>query len=367
MRGAWAAWGLAAAAPGAALADPPELHATFNLDLVAVEGAAPVELDKLIVRADADLAPGLHVHASLLNSSGGEANARAGTLQGVDNIEVLRPRVRLFDAWVEKDLGRGANVRAGMQDYNEEFYATDSTDLLLSPTFGIGAEAGASGVNGPSIYPSSALAVRLKLQPSSSTYALVGVFNAKAGSLGDPDGIDTRFRQGVLAAGEVGWTGHGRIALGGWRYSRRQALIPPGPDPDATAVSQGAYLLVEEPIGAAKSPLTAFLRAGVAEARSLPISGALEAGLHLAPATPGRLHSELAVALAVARATARVRANVVTNGGRPADVETLVEITYSDRVAPHLHLQPDLQLIRNAGARRGRGEAVFTLRLTVDY
>jgi porin len=259
-----------------------------------------------------------------------------------------------------------------MQDYNEEFYATDTTDLLISPTFGIGAEVGASGVNGPSIFPSTALAVRLKLQPRKDAYLQFGAFDAQAGSLGDPGGIDTRFREGVLLAAEAGWTGRGHLALGAWRYSRRQRLNPPGPDPQAPdpqarGRSQGAYVLVEEPLGAEKGPLSAFLRAGVADTEALPMSAAGEAGLKLAPAFASRPQSELIVGLAAARAGGRTRAAVAASGAPPAALETLLEASYADKLAPHLTVQPDLQLISHAGARAGKDEAVFTLRLTVDY
>ena len=45
---------------------------------------------------------GATAHASFLNNTGGQPNDLAGTLQGVDNIEVARPRGRLFEAWVEQ-------------------------------------------------------------------------------------------------------------------------------------------------------------------------------------------------------------------------------------------------------------------------
>jgi porin len=363
----WLAATLLALLAQPARADPPRVRAVYNLDVVSVDGRGAQVLDKLIVKGDADVAAGLHAHASLLNVSGDQPNQRAGTLQGVDNIEVSRHRLRLFDAWLEQDLGAGASVRVGLQDYNEEFYATDTTDLLISPTFGIGAEVGASGVNGPSIFPSTALSARLKLQPAKDVYIQVAAFDAKAGSLGDPGGIDTGFREGLLLAGEAGWTGRGHLAVGAWRYSRRQRLNPPAGDPTARGRSQGAYVLIEEPLGAEKGPLTAFLRAGLSDTDALPLSAAGEAGLKLAPVVHGRPDSAFVVGLAAARAGARTQRAVAAAGEAPAGAETLVEASYSDRIAPHLTVQPDLQLVRHAGARAGEDEAVFILRLTADF
>ena len=98
----------------------------------------------------------------MLNNSGGAPNDVAGTLQGVDNIEVRTPRLRLFELWLEQSLGP-ASVRAGLYNLNSEFYADDAAGQLLAPAFGIGSELAATGPNGPSIFPSTALGVRLNV------------------------------------------------------------------------------------------------------------------------------------------------------------------------------------------------------------
>src|SRR5687768_17493844 len=84
-------------------------------------------LDNLDLTADLDLEKavgwrGAVLHAYALNNSGGAPNDIAGTLQGVDNIEVAKPRLRLFELWLEQGVGR-ATVRAGLYNLNSEFYA----------------------------------------------------------------------------------------------------------------------------------------------------------------------------------------------------------------------------------------------------
>lgn len=125
-------------------------------------------LDNLKLSADLDLEAamgwsGATLHVSALNNSGAMPNDDAGTLQGVNNIEVSQQRARLFEAFIEQSFadGRGSAL-VGLYDVNSEFYANESAGLLIAPAFGIGSELAATGPNGPSIFPSTALSARLR-------------------------------------------------------------------------------------------------------------------------------------------------------------------------------------------------------------
>ena len=151
-------------------------------------------LDNLDLMADVDLArafgwQGMTLHAHVLNNSGAALNDDLGTLQGADNIEVSRQRLRLFEFWAEK-AWEGGSVRAGLYDLNSEFYANESAGLLIAPAFGIGSELAATGPNGPSIFPSTALAVRGHFDLGAQSSVSVAVLNAHAGVIGDPGSVD---------------------------------------------------------------------------------------------------------------------------------------------------------------------------------
>ena len=90
---------------------------------------------------------GASAHIDVLNNSGGIPNDDIGTLQGVDNIEVLSQRLRLFEAWVEQAWG-DTSIRAGLYDLNSEFYSNDSAGLLMAPAFGIGSEVADLSIHG---------------------------------------------------------------------------------------------------------------------------------------------------------------------------------------------------------------------------
>lgn len=165
-------------------------------------------------------------HVSLLNNLGGRPNDLSGSIQGIDNIEVAKTRFKLYEAWIEKGLGGHLTLRAGLYDVNSEFYQNDAAGLLISPMFGVGSELAATGTNGPAIFPSTALALRLKAATDRS-YASVAVINARAGTLGDEHGIDLSGQDGALLIGEAGWTGRGKLAIGAWHYTRKQPTIIP--------------------------------------------------------------------------------------------------------------------------------------------
>jgi porin len=240
-----------------------DLSVSYSADVTGVVSGGLAKrgrlLDNLEIGADLDLDKamgwkGATAHALVLNNSGGMPNEDAGTAQGIDNIEVSRQRLRLFEAWVQQSFaGDKASALAGLYDLNSEFYANDSAGLLIAPAFGIGSELAATGPNGPSIFPSTSLAVRLKWTPREDVYVQAAALNANAGVLGDPGGVDTSFDSGALVIAEAGWTGAGKIALGAWRYSDKQDDIR-----DLTALgdpaqrtARGAYLLLERHLGAA--------------------------------------------------------------------------------------------------------------------
>ena len=54
----------------------------------------------------------------------------------------------------------------GLYDINSEFYRLQSAGLFLNSSFGIGPEFSQSGIDGPSIFPRTALGVRVAYKPS---------------------------------------------------------------------------------------------------------------------------------------------------------------------------------------------------------
>ena len=332
-----------------------------NVDLTA-----DVDLDRLLGWR------GARAFVYGLGNFGKRPTDSAGTLEGVNNIEVGKSAARLFEAWVEQDFG-GASLRAGLYDLNSEFYATESSSLLIAPPFGIGSELAATGANGPSIFPSSALALRLRADVNSGRgYVQAAAFNARAQTWGDPGGIDTSFDDGVLLIGEAGHAiGPARLSLGTWAYSKRQedGFATDAAGNPLMRRAWGIYGMMEAHVaGSEDGPsLDAFLRGGASDGRTSDFSWATHTGLLYGPIWPGREDSALSLGLRYARTSKPFRDAMRAAGESPSRHEYGLELTYVDRLASFLLLQPDLQIVCNPGGIAGAPNAVVTsLRITIE-
>lgn len=363
--------GIAAAEPAVADEKPIDLAGELTVDAVsAVAGQGDRRVravTNLNLTSDLDGAAligwrGMHAHVHVLDNRGARPNDSVATLQGVDNIEVPRAGLRLFEAWIEQDLGRGASLRAGLYDVNSEFYANDSAGLLLGPSFGIGSELAATGPNGPSIFPSSALAARLYVPlGQKSGYVRAGVINARASTLGDDQGVDFSFRDGVLLIVETG-VGEGKVrgSIGGWGYSHNPENIyeTEADGSPRHKASYGAYAVLEADLRKGEGrQLTGFLRVGFSDPHTTPYLGGFQTGFLLAPLFDGRDASQASLGISHAWTNNHFRAAIRSDGRRPAN-ETAVELTMSDELIHGLTVQPDLQWIHHPGGELGTADAV---------
>lgn len=224
-----------AASPADVQADEPAGPITIEAEYVhdvagIVHGPATGirRADLLSISADISLEEGIgwqgaRLHFNALAGTGERPNDLAGTLQGINNIEVMENRVRLFEAWIEQAIPAiNGSLRVGFSDLNSEFYVNDAAGLLLAPAFGIGSELAATGSNGPAIFPSTAATVRLRSEPWREGYVQLAAVNADAGVLGDRQGIRPLFKRGALLIGELGHAGKAKFAFGAWTYTRLQ-------------------------------------------------------------------------------------------------------------------------------------------------
>ena len=359
-----------------------DVHLVETIDLASVVRGGDRDrtyvLDDTHLTADADLARlvgwrGATAHLDVMSTMGGRPNGAAGTLQGVDSIEVASHHVRLFEAWVEQRIGQHSTVRAGAYDLNSEFYVNGAAGLLLSPSFGAGSELAATGPNGPSIFPSTALTVRVEHRFGDVAYARAAVLNGAAGCLGDPNGLDFSFRDGLLLIGEAGIERPGlKIAGGYWRYTKRHDDYT---EVDADGVplqriDHGGYAIAELQLtgGEGKRSLTVFGRAGMSGGAATPFQGGWQAGFLVERLIAGRPDSQASFGMSRGVTTPGYRAMLLDAGARPSRAETTFELTYSDQLAKWLTVQPDLQFIADrGGVEKARGVMVGTLRLTIAF
>lgn len=351
-----------------------------KIDLVTVadgDGKGTRHADLFSAAADANLealvgwkGASFSVHA--LSSAGNQPNELAGTLQGINNSEVDDNFVKIFQAYLTQEFSAlPLTLTAGLVDLNAHYYANDSAGLLLNPAFGIGSELSATGPNGPSIFPAAALTLHAKFTPSEHTYAQFAVVNGEAGVSGNANGNGTLFDSGALLISEAGTTAFGKLALGVWGYSKkhddlRNLDLLGNPEKHC---AHGAYALFELPFGNTEGQdganSTFFLRAGISEGHTTPFKGGWQAGFLFNRLFPSRPDSQLTIGANQAYLSDKFRANELDGAIGHSGAETGFEIAYSDKIAPWLTVQPDVQYIHRSQTSPSVNDAlVFSLRLT---
>ncbi len=241
--------------------------------------------------------------------------------------------------------------------------------MLIAPAFGIGSELSATGPNGPSIFPSTAMGVRLRYQSAKGGYVEAAIFNAESGVIGDSGRVPPLFGKGALLIAEAGHARDGidKFGFGAWTYTNAQPDLR-RLDGDGKPVPQrswGVYAIYETRVaGSAERGLSLFARVGVSDGATTPYRGGWQAGLLAIAPFASRPEGQLSIGVNQAFMTNRFIRNLTDEGETSHRQETGVELTYADKLAPWLTVQPDVQYVRNATyGPKGCDTLAFTLRL----
>lgn len=294
-----------------------------------------------------------------LGNHGKNPTEYVGDAQATSNIETRANGFRLYEAWFQQLFYKDqASVLIGLHDLNSEFYVTESSTLFLNSTFGVGKELSQTGANGPSIFPVTSPAIRFRVEPSKSAYLQAAAFNAQAGDSNYPSETKIKWNpgKGVLFIAEAAYlrgrdeeegASHGKYAVGAWSYTRtfdhlRETV--PGTTTPLQSNSSGAYVLLEQEIA---SPLTAFLRYGIASTKTNQYGSSLGAGLVYVGLIPKRPKDRLGFGIARASAGGEHLQNQLGLGNHLAKTETAYEFSYRVEVRPGIAIQPDFQIVSN--------------------
>jgi porin len=319
-----------------------------------------------------------------LGNHGGNPSDNTGDAQGVSNIAAFNTW-KLYEAWLQQNLfANRLSLLFGLYDLNSEFAVINSEQVFINSSHGIDPAFAMSGRNGPSIFPTTSAALRVKFKPVPWFYLQTGVFDGVPGNPNNPRGTQIilakddgaliateaayliqspaqnlaeserkrRRRVGRLAAPEY----DGKIALGGWYYTAKfddLVKVDAGGNLIKRTGSYGIYALFEKTVYREKQDsaqgLTLFARVGTANAQVNRFGLYTGSGFNYTGLIPGRSGDELGFAVAAARNGREFR-NAAANAGAPVDRwEVNFELTYRAQITPWLALQPDLQYIINPG------------------
>ena len=364
-------------------------------------------LDNLDLLAHLSLSPlvglrGTSIRIHVQSSRGGSVSAKVGDLQGVSNLEASR-EWRLYEAWIGHQFGSPRlSVLAGVYDVNAEFDVLPGAGDFVNSSFGLGPEYSLGGVAGPATFPTTGLAIRVKVEPQPFVYGLLSVSDGVPGDRGDGR-FSLSEQEGALVSFEVGYArplaedtpfsawrlrpggrgrwatgvpqprgqreriGRGRriedvstkVAAGGWAYTEPMEAWAPDGSP---ARSWGLYLLGEQLLHRSQDGiggLSGFARVGAATDAVNRLDLSVGGGLLYQGIVPNRPDDVVGLGIVHARngspfLQARRDAGIPTERG-----ETVVELTYRAEVGGMVVLQPDIQWIRNPGMDPAVGDALL--------
>ena len=371
------------APPSFASSGPFSFSAALTADLISnvaggVSRGAKV-LTKTSVSAAydgaADDRPGWSAQASLQYTKGGHISAaNVGDVQGLDNIEAFNA-LRLYELWIAKQwLDGKAAIKFGFTDLNVDFDTQQVAALFINSSNGVGPEFSHSGLNGPSIFPTTTLALSGFFKPTEALTLRAGVFNGLAGSPDHPGVFALKIspREGALVVGQAEYAGPRglRTEVGAWAYTAKfdaLHLNDPLGDPFRTARMRGAYALVEGQIISAASgghTVSGWVRAGIGDPVVQRITGYVGAGLVGTGLLKGRDEDQAGISIAHAIVD---EPNLAPDAPPAKRAETAFELTYRVQARDWLSIQPDLQYVVHPNGDRVIPNAlVIGLRLNVN-
>jgi porin len=315
---------------------------------VTVDGERLLGLDGMSFYLDAQSIHGQGVSSRLV-----------GDAQSISNLEA-DSQLRLYELWMERGFGSsaGRSLRFGLYDLNSEFDSLETAALFLNSSHGVGPQLAQTGLNGPSIFPTTSLGARLQWSFSPALSARVAVLDGVPGDPDAPTRNRIRFgsKDGLLAITELGYAGarlH-KLAVGAWTYTARFDEIvaeTSGDEPARLHGNRGFYAIADGQLYAeaddSSQGLNAFVRVGDANERINRLNDYRGAGFVYTGALPSRPADQFGIAVASVGNGDVFRRALLTDGVATDSRETTVELSYRFGVTEWLTLQTSVQHVNN--------------------
>ena len=213
-------------------------------------------------------------------SYGDKARNLTGVAQGISNIEAATTW-KVYQFWLEQNLfGDNRSLLFGIYDLNSQFDCRDASSIFINPSQAIGPDFSQTGRNGPSIFPSTSLALRVKYNILNNFTLHSAVFDGVPGNPQNPYGtyVILNKNEGLLITNELDYQssssaepGFLKIAAGSWLFTSKFEDLT---DMDYFGNSLkrndnlGFYLFEEQKIipgaGSPADEISYYLRTGIA-------------------------------------------------------------------------------------------------------
>lgn len=286
---------------------------------------------------------------------GGDPSDMVSVAQELSSIEAPNTW-KVYEAWYQQELFDSRfSALFGLYDLNSEFENINRANLFINSSFGIDPEFAQTGANGPSIFPTTALALRLEGLVSNTLTARSAVFNGVAGDPSDPYGTHVMFNDGLLLVLEIDYTGIGnsRFGIGTWMYSSRtkgifdEELDRPGL---GRKRNKGIYFLGEYSLYSDESlarELGVFARAGYTDPYLNRVCYFVGTGVTMDGLLSRKYDNTLGLGVVSAFNGKDYKDAQMQLGNAVDNAETIIEATLLLQVQKHVQIQPDIQYVFN--------------------
>lgn len=271
---------------------------------------------------------------------------------------------KLYEAYLQLALDDRSAVVIGLRDLNADYYVTESSGNLINSAFGVSKVIAQTGMNGPSIFPTTSLSINFKYESPTSFYFQTSAFNALAG---DPESkygthINDSTKEGHLLIWEAGSASQAenervyKYSLGSWLYSN---LVDSIDSSKPQSQSYGFYFLMDHPIS---ENISFFIKHGLASQKVNSFSEGTETGFTFKGILSKRNGDILAIGLIRGKTSEDYR---VLNNSQ--SIETVVEAAYTIKVRQEIELTPDYQWIIHPGLDKSiKNAQVAGLRFRIE-
>lgn len=319
---------------------------------------------------------GTYVFIRGLGMYGRDPGEGTGSLNAPSNLAHTVQTFRLFEAWIERSfLDESFSARFGLHGLDAEFDVKETAGVFMNGGFGTGVDLSQSGRNGPCIYPTSCLGLRLRYQPTPNHYVQAAIMEGTAGDPDDPHGTRVSLDyddEGLFTIAEMGFVRGAdegrflRAALGVWHYSAAfddLREVNASGDPRQRHMKPGFYALLEgelyrEPARPTEG-LSGFVRIGTADPDVHQVRQYASAGLAGTGMFPGRGDDVTAIGVSVPVNGSTYKAARRQAGSPVDDAELAIELTHYVPLLPWFSVQFDAQYIINPGTDPAVADALL--------
>lgn len=266
------------------------------------------------------------------NTHGGEPSATlVGDFQGVSNIEAGNLTF-LYELWYKQQIGKVA-LKAGLQDLNADFAASENGALFSNSSFGIHSSI-ADNV-APPIFPLTALGANVQWKISESYLWKAAIFDGTPDDLeSNPYNINWKLskNQGFLAVSEFQVNKSllkGKTAT----YKFGVYFHQHGDTIDASQQNGGFYLVADQQI---TNKIAVFSQIGLSPKKMNSNNRYYSLGVNYTGLFGCRPDDQFGIAIA--------HAGIDNNS---IGSETAIELGYKCNINKNLYIKPDVQYIIN--------------------